>query len=125
MERRGLIRRVSHRVFIYVSTHTRASLHHDPTNDMNAGLFKEIICDGAMSGKLLPRNLRVVAACNPYRLRNEAMRGHAEAQGIKKAGANILGLTDKISDPHRVSCPVPECLIVMPQAPGSISPPPP
>ncbi|CAM9808916.1 unnamed protein product, partial [Sphacelaria rigidula] len=32
-------------------------------------LFKEIICDGTVSGKPLPRNLRIVAACNPYRMR--------------------------------------------------------
>ncbi len=34
------------------------------------GLFKEIICDRTMNGEPLPSNLVVLAACNPYRLRN-------------------------------------------------------
>lgn len=31
------------------------------------GLFKEMICDGSMQGKILPANLVILAACNPYR----------------------------------------------------------
>ncbi|CAN0449561.1 unnamed protein product, partial [Ascophyllum nodosum] len=40
-----------------------------------AGLFKEIVCDGSFAGRSLPQNLRIVAACNPYRLRRGACDG--------------------------------------------------
>eukprot|EP01083_Nonionella_stella_P238378 835382_1 len=34
------------------------------------GYFKEILCDGYFDGKPLPCNMKVIAACNPYRKRN-------------------------------------------------------
>ena len=33
-------------------------------------LFKEILCDGTMQGRRLPESVKVIAACNPYRLRS-------------------------------------------------------
>lgn len=38
------------------------------------GLFKEMICDGTMNGQRLQPNLKVLAACNPYRLKPDAMQ---------------------------------------------------
>ena len=36
-------------------------------------LFKEMICDKSMQGFLLPPNLVILAACNPYRNKNDLM----------------------------------------------------
>lgn len=33
----------------------------------NVNLIKEIMCDGTVLGKKIDKDLRVVAACNPYR----------------------------------------------------------
>jgi len=42
----------------------------DEVNTCNCmGLFKEIICDRTMNGKQIPHNIKIIAACNPYRLR--------------------------------------------------------
>lgn len=35
------------------------------------GLFRELICDRTMQGTPLPENLKVFAACNPYRLKQK------------------------------------------------------
>eukprot|EP01083_Nonionella_stella_P073155 197581_1 len=34
------------------------------------GYFKEIVCDQYFDGEALPSNMKVIAACNPYRKRN-------------------------------------------------------
>eukprot|EP01130_Rhizamoeba_saxonica_P005883 TRINITY_DN2328_c0_g2_i1.p1 TRINITY_DN2328_c0_g2~~TRINITY_DN2328_c0_g2_i1.p1 ORF type:complete len:3185 (-),score=755.13 TRINITY_DN2328_c0_g2_i1:18-8699(-) len=45
----------------------------DEINTCNSmALFKNIVCDGFMNGFKLPRNLKFIAACNPYRLIDEA-----------------------------------------------------
>ena len=42
----------------------------DEVNTCNCmGLFNEIICDRTMDGTPIPEHIRIVAACNPYRLR--------------------------------------------------------
>jgi MoxR-like ATPase len=42
----------------------------DEVNTCNSmGLFKEMICDGYMNGRRIPDSIKVIAACNPYRLR--------------------------------------------------------
>ena len=35
------------------------------------GLFRELVCDRSMRGTKLPENLRIFAACNPYRLKKK------------------------------------------------------
>ena len=64
----------------------------DEVNTCNCmGLFKEMLCDRSMDGQPLPSNMRLIAACNPYRLKKglaakeETMAGlifdhHAAAQ---------------------------------------------
>eukprot|EP00656_Telonema_subtile_P027205 TRINITY_DN2923_c0_g1_i1.p1 TRINITY_DN2923_c0_g1~~TRINITY_DN2923_c0_g1_i1.p1 ORF type:complete len:2755 (-),score=765.54 TRINITY_DN2923_c0_g1_i1:91-8355(-) len=45
----------------------------DEVNTCNCmGLFKEIVCDHSMNGVQLPSNIKVIAACNPYRKRPKA-----------------------------------------------------
>lgn len=56
---------------------------HNPSKDViaffdrvntanNVGLFKELICDRVINNQVLPKNLKIVASCNPYRLRRYA-----------------------------------------------------
>ena len=46
-------------------------LFFDEVNTCNSmALFKEIVCDGTMQGRMLPQAVKVIAACNPYRLRS-------------------------------------------------------
>lgn len=72
---------------------------------MTPGLFKEIICDGAVNGKPLPSNLRVVAACNPYRLKKRIGGGGGGGGGDKDVGVKTetFGLASGIKDAIRVS----------------------
>ena len=43
-------------------------LFFDEANTTDAiGLIKEIMCDGRMNGEPLPKNIKFIAACNPYR----------------------------------------------------------
>lgn len=45
----------------------------DEINTTNAmSLFKEILIDRSVKGMPLPANLRLVAACNPYRLKKHS-----------------------------------------------------
>jgi hypothetical protein len=47
-----------------------------------------MICDGTMAGAPLPAALRILAACNPYRLKPAAMNrggGLARAQAIGRS----------------------------------------
>ncbi len=55
----------------------------DEVNTCNSmGLFKEIICDRSMNGHRIPHNIRVIAACNPYRLK----------KGLAAEEENMAGL---------------------------------
>jgi hypothetical protein len=52
---------------------SRLIVFFDEINTCNSmGLFKEMLCDGWLGSRKLPRNLKIVAACNPYRLRQVA-----------------------------------------------------
>ena len=42
---------------------------------ITSGLFKEIVCDRYMLGEPLPVNVKIIAACNPYRLKKEDAEG--------------------------------------------------
>ena len=43
-------------------------LFFDEANTTDAiGLIKEIMCDGRMNGEPLPKSIKFIAACNPYR----------------------------------------------------------
>ena len=56
------------------ATNQRVWVFLDEVNTCDAlGLFKEMICDHTMDGKPLPKNLTVLAACNPYRIRPPSM----------------------------------------------------
>ena len=48
---------------------SKVYLFFDEVNTTTMGLLKEIICDHCMDGVPLPRNLRIIAACNPYRIK--------------------------------------------------------
>ena len=51
----------------------------DEVNTCNCmGLFNEMICDRSMDGKPLPDCLKIVAACNPYRLRSQGAKDGME-----------------------------------------------
>lgn len=56
----------------------------DEVNTCNCmGLFKEIVCDRCMNGVPLPDNIKVIAACNPYRLRTtKSLYGGEEMAGL-------------------------------------------
>jgi hypothetical protein len=47
-------------------------------------VFKQIVCDRMLQGlgSVLPSNLHVVAACNPYRLKSKAARLREERDGL-------------------------------------------
>ena len=43
-------------------------LFFDEANTTDAiGLIKEIMCDRRLNGKLIPEDIKFIAACNPYR----------------------------------------------------------
>lgn len=75
---------------------------------MAPGLFKEIVCDGAVNGKPLPSRLRIVAACNPYRLRKRIGNGGGDDGGVcgeedDQRNTGTIGLASGIKDAIRVS----------------------
>lgn len=41
------------------------------TNEHISGLIKEVIIDKCLQGTPLPDNIAIVAACNPYKFKNE------------------------------------------------------
>ena len=45
------------------------------TNENISGLLKEIVIDKHLLGKPLAPNIRVIAACNPYKLKKESQIG--------------------------------------------------
>ena len=54
----------------------------DEVNTCNSmGLFKEMLCDGSMNGRVLPRSVKVIAACNPYRLRKAGAPSDMDDRG--------------------------------------------
>ncbi len=70
------------------SRHHRVVAFLDEVNTTNSmGLFKEIVCDRSMNGHLLPHNLLIIAACNPYRLR----KGRS-LYGVEGAEGDMAGL---------------------------------
>jgi hypothetical protein len=59
-----------------ISENERIIVFLDEINTCNCmGLFKEIVCDRSMNGINLPDNIKIIAACNPYRLRNKEDAG--------------------------------------------------
>ena len=91
----------------------------DEVNTCNSmGLFKEMICDGSMNGTPLPDNMRLIAACNPYRLkkgliaREERMAGLIFDHHLNSLGENVgSGIHDPLKDlVYRVH-PLPESMI--------------
>ncbi len=52
------------------------------TNENVSGLLKEIIIDRHFRGRPIPENIRLVAACNPYKLKPESSQDNSSA-GIK------------------------------------------
>lgn len=46
------------------------------------------MCDGTVAGKSLPQNLRIVAACNPYRLRRGVHDG-ASNEGVEPSAVGL------------------------------------
>jgi RZ type zinc finger domain/AAA domain (dynein-related subfamily) len=91
----------------------------DEVNTCNCmGLFKEMVCDRSMNGQLLPPNLKLIAACNPYRLKparalqEEKMAGLIFDHHSHTLGENVgTGITDPLKDlVYRVH-PLPESMI--------------
>jgi hypothetical protein len=62
----------------------RIVLFLDEINTCNCmGLFKEIVCDRTMNGAPLPDCIKIIAACNPYRLRKtKSLYGGEEMAGL-------------------------------------------
>jgi len=45
-------------------------------------LFKCMLCDRLLVGRLLPPNIKFIAACNPYRLRSPEEISEAASAGL-------------------------------------------
>jgi E3 ubiquitin-protein ligase RNF213 len=92
----------------------------DEINTCNCmGLFKEIVCDRSLNGQILPFNIKIIAACNPYRLRatkslygGEEMAGLAYEHFSKSTLENVgTGIKDPLRNlVYRVH-PLPESMI--------------
>jgi hypothetical protein len=103
----------------------------DEINTCNhMGLFKEIVCDRSMDGKPLPSNMKIIAACNPYRLRSTAsLYGGEEMAGLAfetfNSSTHQEGVGTGITDPlrnlvYRVH-PLPEAMVDFVYDFGSLS----
>jgi energy-coupling factor transporter ATP-binding protein EcfA2 len=69
----------------------------DEVNTCNSmGLFKEMLCDGYMNGRRIPDTVKVVAACNPYRLRKKAAGDEAAAGLVFQHGAAQDGQAENV-----------------------------
>lgn len=55
-------------------------------------LFKELICDRTLQGISLPKNFKVIAACNPYRRRNSS------AEAMKHLSVGLTSSTGASTD---------------------------
>jgi MoxR-like ATPase len=93
----------------------------DEVNTCNSmGIFKEMLCDKTMNGKRLPENYKLVAACNPYRLRKGLNAEHSEMGGLafeehhddEDVAENVgTGIKDPLKDlVYRVH-PLPEAMV--------------
>lgn len=62
----------------------RVVIFFDEVNTCNAmGCFKEMICDRTLNGVPIPDNMKIIAACNPYRLRTtKGLYGGEEMAGL-------------------------------------------
>ncbi|KNC55646.1 uncharacterized protein AMSG_01915 [Thecamonas trahens ATCC 50062] len=105
-----------------VSPTDRIVVFFDEVNTCNCmGLFKELVCDHSMDGVTLPASIKIIAACNPYRLKTAADIDDAAAAGlVYEAPATEFGPNDDnigtgIHDPlanlvYRVH-PLPESMV--------------
>lgn len=79
MEDRDVIQWMMQKVTIankIIDPSQRIIVFLDEINTCNCmDLFKEIVCDRSVNGTILPQNLKIIAACNPYRLRTGLARG--------------------------------------------------
>jgi hypothetical protein len=93
----------------------------DEVNTCNSmGIFKEMLCDKTMNGRPLPQNYKLVAACNPYRLRKGLNAEHSEMGGLAfeehhdddDVAENVgTGIKDPLKDlVYRVH-PLPEAMV--------------
>ena len=74
-----------------VQTHV---LFFDEVNTCNSmGLFKEILCDGTIQGRRLPESVKVIAACNPYRLKSGGAL-HEKEDGVGLVFQHDDGISD-------------------------------
>ena len=80
----------------------------DEVNTCDAlGLFKEMLCDHTMDGKLLPSSLKILAACNPYRVRPPSMLRSGGLTVVKDDGDKSAMRSDLVYVVH----PLPETLL--------------
>ncbi|XP_046556283.1 E3 ubiquitin-protein ligase rnf213-alpha-like [Haliotis rubra] len=96
-----IIRKVKHAEQLAIANkannpHLYTVLFFDEANTTEAiGLIKEIMCDGSMDGQplKLSENLKIVAACNPYRKHSDEY-----IQRLEKAGLGYHVEADKTTD---------------------------
>jgi energy-coupling factor transporter ATP-binding protein EcfA2 len=86
MEDQDIIEWVTNKLEIYKERRYRNKmvLFFDEVNTCNSmGLFKEMVCDHSLNGIPLPSDIKVIAACNPYRLRfSKNLYGGEEMAGL-------------------------------------------
>jgi hypothetical protein len=89
----------------------------DEVNTCNCmGLFNEMTCDGTMDGTPIPEGVRIVSACNPYRLRRTGRVAGTETGLVFDHHDNVAdenvgsGIKDPLADlVYRVH-PLPESM---------------
>ena len=87
MEDKDIIDWMNKRIQQAKKVRTRIIVFLDEINTCNCmGLFKEIVCDRTLNGVRLPDEIKLIAACNPYRLRNtKSLYGGEEMAGLVEA----------------------------------------